>query len=529
MEPSLARIATIHDPLLDLQIDAALMSRDFRAFVDGAWDTVEPHTKLEAGPHVDAICLHLEAVAQTSAGVDVETPIRNLVITMPPRMLKSTLVSVLWPAWCWTWFPGMRFLTASYSADLAIRDAVRTRQLIQSDWYQARWGDQFSMSADSNLKSRYSNDHQGFRIATSVDGRATGDGGDVVIVDDPHNVREADSEANLEATRTWWNQTMSTRMNDPRRSAKVIVQQRVHERDLAGMVIEQGGYEHLNLPMEYEPPEGNDPKARTAMGWEDWRNEEGEFLVPERFGPKEKHEQLLRLGEYGYAGQYQQRPAPLEGGILKTSNWTYWSRQNRPECFLLPERFDWIAAFWDTSFKIGQQNDYSAGALWAGTENAFWLLDLWWEKATFPQLLAAIQSTYDTWSWLGYPPDEIVIEDKASGQSIIQSLMEQTTLPIFGYDPGRDDKVARVHAISGYHAAGRYRIPHPDEATFPILGKDGFLKEHSNFPNASHDDRVDTTTMMTFYKVINPPERTRVVRGYLGTAVASGGWSGRRR
>ena len=221
------------------------MQKSLRRFILGAWKVVEPATPFIPGFHLDAICDHLQAV---SAG-----EIRNLLINIPPRHMKSLAVCVFWPAWEWITFPHRRFLFASYAQSLSERDSVRCRRLIESPWYQQHWSDRFTLSSDQNTKLRYDNNFAGCRIATSVGGAATGEGGDYVIVDDPHNVVDRESETKRVEALTWWDETMSTRLNDPKKGSKVIVMQRIHERDLSGHVLAQGGYDHLYLPAEFEP------------------------------------------------------------------------------------------------------------------------------------------------------------------------------------------------------------------------------------------------------------------------------------
>ncbi|HZL37368.1 MAG TPA: phage terminase large subunit [Tepidisphaeraceae bacterium] len=291
---------------------AAAAEQNLRLFVRAAWKTVEPHTPFIPGWHLDAICDHLAAI---SAGT-----IRNLLINVPPRHMKSLAVGVFWPAWEWIAAPQRRWLFAAYGLSLSERDSLKCRRLIESPWYQSLWGDRFMLRIDQNTKLRYETDHAGHRIATSVGGAATGEGGDRVVVDDPHNVIERQSEAARLEALTWWDETMSTRLNDPKTAAKVIVMQRIHEKDLSGHVLEQGGYVHLCLPAEFELSR----RCITVLDWRDPRTNEGELLWPARLGEKEIADFKLRLGPEGYAGQFQQRPAPAGGGRFKADWFRYW-------------------------------------------------------------------------------------------------------------------------------------------------------------------------------------------------------------
>ena len=292
---------------------AALAQGSLRRFVSFAWHVLEPATPFVAGWHLDAICEHLEFVSTGE--------IRNLLINVPPRHMKSLAVCVFWPAWEWIMMPARRWLFASYAQSLSERDSLKCRRLIESPWYQEHWGNRFQLCGDQNTKLRYENDKTGHRIATSVGGAATGEGGDRVVVDDPHNVIDRESDAERCKTLIWWDETMSTRLNDPKNGAKVIVMQRIHEKDLSGHVLAQGGYDHLYLPAEFEPSR----RRVTRVPWADPREQESELLWPERIGAGEIAEFKVRLGPEGYAGQFQQRPAPAGGARFKAEWFRYYT------------------------------------------------------------------------------------------------------------------------------------------------------------------------------------------------------------
>jgi hypothetical protein len=299
-------------PYLRDEIDREMATRSLGEFVRQAWPVVEPSTPFVPGFHIDAIIEHLEAVTRGQ--------IRNLLINVPPRHMKSLLVSVFWPAWEWIRWPERRWLYSSYAASLSIRDSIKCRRLIESPWYQTRWGDRFTLTSDQNTKMRFDNGRSGYRIATSVGGTATGEGGDRVVCDDPHNVGEVESDSVRKGALEWWDVVMSTRVNDPKTSAKTVVMQRCHQLDLSGHLLEQGGYEHLCLPAEYEGP-----SRATSIGWCDPRTQQGELLWPDRFGPDEIASLKVSLGSYATAGQLQQRPSPAGGGMLKRHWFRFWA------------------------------------------------------------------------------------------------------------------------------------------------------------------------------------------------------------
>lgn len=306
-QPSSEEGSVVLDMLNNIElVHAELARRHLRSFVEYAWHVIEPENEFKANWHIDAVCDHLEAVKRGY--------IRNLVINIPPRMAKSITISVCFPVWDWIDTPHSRWLFSSYAQQLATRDAVKSRRIIQSPWYRKHFGHSFHLMFDQNAKTRYDNDKTGYRIATSVTGSATGEGGDYVIVDDPHNVAEVESETIRENTLIWWDEVMSTRLNDPESGKKIIIMQRSHQTDLAGHVLQQGGYEHLMLPMEFEP------KRKCfveATGFEDPRTEEGELLAPNRVGEAATKDLKRALGSYGTAGQLQQRPTSRGGNMIK--------------------------------------------------------------------------------------------------------------------------------------------------------------------------------------------------------------------
>jgi hypothetical protein len=236
-----------------LRLKAEKARRRLHEFVVQAWQVLEPETRLIEGVHLDAICEHLQAVT--------EGRLRNLIINVPPGHAKSLLTSVFWPAWTWIDHPESRWLFSSYREPLATRDSVKCRRLIESEWYQERWGDRYQFTGDQNQKQRFENDRTGYRVVVPMSS-GTGERGDYVVVDDPHSVDQAQSDAERTSAVDWWNGSMSTRLNDFATGHKVVIQQRLHEADLTGDLLARGGYELLCLPAEFEP----DRRCSTSIG-----------------------------------------------------------------------------------------------------------------------------------------------------------------------------------------------------------------------------------------------------------------------
>jgi len=234
---------------LELEREALRMDSEasLAVFMQEAWPLLEPGRQFAMNWHIDVICEHLEAVKNGE--------IRNLIINIPPRHTKSMLVSVMFPAWVWATEPHKCFLYGSYSPKLASRDSNKCRRLIKSPWYQHQWGTKdgnpwVQIKHDQDEKMRYENAQAGTRIATTPGGTGTGDGGDIIVVDDPHKVKGIESEVQRNSVIEWWDEEMSTRGNDSTTVAKVIIMQRVHHRDLSGHCLAKGNYEHLVIPQE---------------------------------------------------------------------------------------------------------------------------------------------------------------------------------------------------------------------------------------------------------------------------------------
>ncbi len=449
-----------------------------RSFVREAWHVTEPATAYMHNWHIDAICDHLQAVS--------EGHIKLLLINMPPRCMKSLCVSVFWPMWEWTTSPHVRWMFSSYALSLAIRDSLKCRRLIESDWYQQNWGHVFKLMKDQNLKSRFENDKRGYRLAVSVGSAATGEGGDRIVCDDPHNVVDAESDVIRQGTLDWWDTTMSSRLNNPATGAKVIVMQRVHQSDLSGHVIEKGGYTHLRLPAEYEPQ----LRCFTGFGDGDPRSEEGELLWKDRL-TKDVLDGLKRaLGALGYAGQFQQRPVPAGGGQFRKEWFRYFT--NNGEYYTLEADTGLKNIFTvncynlitvDVAISQKQTADYTVICVWAVTpEHELLLIDRIRARLNNPEQQKQIKLLYHR-----YNPDSIDIENIAYQLAIIQQLLEQG-LPVREYRPVKD-KVSRASTAAVFYEASR--VYHPKNASWLPEWEDELLL----FPLAAHDDQVDNASM----------------------------------
>lgn len=460
------------------------LSQDLSAYVKAGWNSVEPSTPYVHGFHIEAICEHLQALTKRI--------IRNLIITIPPRHSKSLLCSVFWPTWVWTHSPSFRFLCMSYGAHLSLRDALKSRRLIQSPWYQDRWSETFKLTGDQNAKMRFENDAMGYRVSSSVGGLGTGEGGDAIVVDDPINLDEVHSEVVREGVNEWWDQVMSTRLNDPKTGVRLIIMQRGHETDLAGHLLKKPGWEHLNLPAEFEMD-----RRKTSIGWSDPRTKKNELICPERFGPIEIEELKATLGPWGTAAQLQQRPSPAEGGIFKKDWFQLW-----PYDVKLPI-FDYLIQSYDTAFTEATHNDESACTVWGLFQHpklkktCVFLVDCWHERMEYPDLRKKVRE--DLRAKYGEKGEEkgvdlVLVEEKGSGITLLQDL-RMLGIPAYGYNPTRADKVVRAHAAAPFFFAKLvYLLESGKNKGHAVSWTEMFIHQMLTFPNADRDDLVDTAT-----------------------------------
>lgn len=473
-------------------IDRLNGEESFRAYVKMAWPILEPATPFISNWHIDCICDHLQAIS--------EAELKRLIINVPPGSMKSLLVSVLWPTWHWIRLPADRFLTASYTDVLSLRDALKSRRLTQSRWYQSLWGDRFKMTGDQNAKSRYENDKTGYRIATHVGG-ATGERAKIRILDDPHNIEEAESDTIRESVVTWVRTTWSERESDAKSGGDVVVMQRLHQRDVSGFLLEEvGGYTHVMIPMRYEPKRKFVTtiwQRDTGTAWVDPRTTEGQLLCPSRWDAEDVSLKEKRLGSYGAAGQLQQRPSPEHGGILKRHWFKYWQMpgQNLPPVSVkfpdgtyhdiqpvdLPYAFDKVVQSWDMTFKGTVGTDFVVGQQYGLKKADSFLADQVRDHMDFPQTVQAVRAFNVKHKKYG---GKKLIEDKANGPAIIATL--QREIPGIVPHPGNDDKIARAHAHAYVVEGGNFFVPHP--AIAPWV--EAFIEECIVYPNGTYDDQV---------------------------------------
>lgn len=477
-------------------------------FVKHAWRVIEPGQPYVHGWHIDFICAHLEAITD---GVELDSGelYNRLLVNVPPGTMKSLLIGVFWPAWEWgpRNMPHMRYVCAAHSQDLAIRDGLRMRRLVVSEWYQGHWGDRVVLTGDQNQKTKFENTATGFRQATAA-GSITGARGDRVIIDDPHSVDGANSDQQRQSTLTWFLEAVPTRVNNPDRSAIVVVMQRLHEEDVSGVILSKGlGYDHIMLPMRYDPARA----WPTKLGYADPREEDGELLFPDRFPLDVVERDERAMGPYATAGQFQQQPEPRGGGIIKDHWWQLWDKPEYPP-------IEFIVASLDTAYTTKAENDFSALTVWGvfsapsegqatrsvdrygrtvelrtsyqseslGPVPKVMLMYAWQVKLELHELAEKVAATCSRMR-----VDRLLIENKAAGHSVAQEIRRLFGAEAFAvqmYDPKTLDKTARLYSVQHIFAEGMVYAPDKDWA-------EQVIRQCSVFPKGKNDDLVDTVSM----------------------------------
>lgn len=458
----------------------ALLKQDFGAFLRKAFPAINGGDMLLWNWHLDAIAYRLDQVRKGNC--------RRLLVTMPPRNLKSIAISVAWVAWMLGRDPRRNFVCVSYSNELSSKHARDCLAIMQSGWYRELFPSTI-ISSKRSASGDFETTKGGGRLATSITGTLTGRGGDIIIIDDPIKPVDARSETNREAVNHWFRSTLSSRLDDKGSGSVIVVMQRLHQNDLPGMLIENGGWEQLSLPAiatnEEEVPLTRGRVRRRLIG---------DVLHPAREPLKVLEEQRLSMGSLDFAAQYQQEPVPATGNLIKAD----WLR-TYPADFE-PTRPGQIVQSWDTASKEGVQNDWSVCVTAHVLRNEVRILHVFRRRLAFPDLKRhAIRLARE------YNVDVLLIEDQASGTQLIQTLRREqpqgVPMPVARKPEG--DKISRMAGASGQIEGGQLLLP--EDASW--LAE--FKAELLGFPNARHDDQADATTQLLDWVLRNcRPETT---------------------
>lgn len=472
---------------LNDSLDKADSEESLRDFVGFAWPILEPKRTLVHGWHLDAICEHLEAVSKGQ--------IKRLLINVPPGCTKSLTTDVFWPAWEWGPFkrPDLRYVCASYSEALTIRDNRRTRNVLRSAWYQRLWSDSFYIVEDQDTKTKFENNETGFKIATSVGGLGTGERGDRFIIDDPHNILEAESDAKREAALLWFEEVVPTRLNEPENDAIIVIMQRVHDRDVSGVILKKElGYEHLCLPMEFDPEE----RCTTSIGFTDPRTDWNELICPERMSREVVEADKKAMTPYAVAAQFQQKPAPRGGGMFKRK----WFEDNIID--ELPNDIVASCRGWDLAASTTIRASYNSGCKMHRTsDNRFIIEDVARERKDAAGQEDLLKNTAAADGYLvkiSLPQDP-----GQAGKFQVKYYAKRLIGFVVVYSTESGDKATRAEPFASQAKAGNVYL---------LRGEwnEAFLKEISTFPASEFKDQVDSATR-TFKELI--PDAEELVPG----------------
>lgn len=472
---------------------ASLVRDSFPDFVKEFWGTIV-HEDLHFNWHMDFICRELqEAAERVFRG---EPKKFDYVINVPPGSSKSTISSQMFVAWVWTRMPTARFICTSYSHPIALKDSRFTRDIIQSELYQTCFPE-IQLREDQNTKGLFMNTLGGERFSAGMGGGVTGNHAHFLIVDDPINPEEAFSEAELKAANRWMEQTLPTRKVDKLVTPTILIQQRLHQADPSGEMVEKGqergGIRHICLPGEDSgrifPPE---LKAHYKDG----------LLDPVRLPAKVLEELKEILGEYGYAAQILQHPVPLGGGMFKVEELSL--RDVAPRMVRLVRSWD----------KAGSKDKgaYSAGVLCGvDKENYFWILDVVRGQWAAAEREKTIRQTaeLDCQEYGSGVEIFLEIEGGSGGKESYENTVRNLAgFKVFGKHP-TGDKEARAYAFAS-------QVGIKDNVR--VLNRDWtrkFIEELRFFPFGKYKDQTDAAAA-GYNRMARKPKRVGGIRSLAG-------------
>jgi predicted phage terminase large subunit-like protein len=451
----------------DLRTYSEALRENLSLFITRSFLHLRPGEQYLDNWHIDCIAEYLNACHKRQ--------IKRLIINMPPRSMKSITTSVAFPAWLMGNEPSTSIICASYAQNLSNQHSLDCRAIMESEWFKAAFP-LCRFSKDQNQKSEYMTTQRGIRFATSVGGSLTGKGGQYIIIDDPLNPTQAASVVERETANNWMSSTVPSRLNNQEEDVIIVNMQRLNEDDVTGnLLAKNNGWEHLCLPAK------NDRRKIIQLNGFKKIFEDQELLHPERLSQKVLDSLEHDLGSIDYAGQYLQAPVPRGGGILQTGWWKEWDSDFLPSC-------DYTIQVYDTAFKTDVMNDFTARTTWGiftynNQKPNIILLEAMNKRLTLPELREeAIESYYD------FDPDIVLIEDKGSGTSLIQEL-KRLGIRLKAVPRGKgDDKISRAHIASVMLEQGVVWYPKNKAWATEVI------RQCASFPNAKHDDLVDTVT-----------------------------------
>jgi len=465
----------IFPPTLKADIDPELSERSLYHFVRTSWPVVHATEPFVPNWHIQAITDHLSAV--------VRGEINNLLIEVAPRMTKSVPTSICLVPWTWLQDPSFTFIYVSFAIHLASDHSTKARRIIESTWYQHYWSDRYKLAYDQNAKLKFQNDHTGSREAFGMGG-VTGAGAKCVIVDDPSDTKDWTSPIKMKSTVDTYDASIHKRVNNPNDPRRIVIMQRISDKDLAAHLHRQGDWEVITIPMEYDPKRSK----VSSIGWKDPRRIPGELLCPNRFDRNEADKERQRTPRI-YSAQYQQAPAADEGAIFKRQNWRHYADEPRDAV----KRMSVVIQSWDlTTGGVDPGTSKACGQVWgkmAGSENIY-LLDRILGYMDMQQTLDAIRAMSIRWP----EARAKVVENKAAGPAVI-ALLKNEIAGIIPWPPHGEkmsDKITRAYAIQPFQEGRNLIVPNQSWV-------EEFIELCAAFPEGEFDDDIDAMTQAILY------------------------------
>jgi predicted phage terminase large subunit-like protein len=466
------------------------LAEDFGRFVQKAWPHLNPTRPLIWSAYYEYLCEVLTLVKRRQW--------LRLIINVPPRTLKSTITTILFPIWVWLTEPAHNFITASYSLDLSTEHSVMRRNLLRSFWFKKLFSHRFQLTGDRNQLSNFSNNKLGRMIATSVGATTMGRGCDTAILDDPVSTDQVLSEAERSKANRWIDSTLRSRLNDPSNGAIILVMQRLHEMDPTGYLLEQepGLWHHVRLPLVAE----EDEIIVCPISGRVIERKAGEILMPERFTLAVVEQ--LRGRNLVFAGQYQQRPAPLDGNIVKRNEVRYYGGidpiTGQPDA-TLPTQFDMKIISVDCAFKDHSASDFVAICVIGVKGRTRYILNIVNKHLDAAATEAEIRRQRD----VHRPVRAILVEDKANGPAVIERLKHD--IPgVIGIAP-QGGKIARLNAAAPEWQAGDWFVDRR------AAWSHAFIEQLITFPAGRHDDMVDSVTQASSWLLRHRDNEVRII------------------
>lgn len=456
--------------------ERSLGIKSFYEFVRMAWPHVPGESRYEDTRLHEVLCNVLQQFTEGTLRNEHGVEVRNILINVPPGLGKSIIVGVLYPAWDWIQNEKKHndYLCVSFDLELMWRDSGRCAELIDSAWFQARWGDRLSRrqsKAGTDRIGNWSTNKFGMRVSASIGGKVTGKHPDRVIIDDPTKPIDA-TDIELKRSRAFWSGTLASRAKDKREVKRICIMQRIAEDDLSGLLEDIGWYV-VRIPFVYD---------QSVATHHDWRTVEGECIDPVRY-PPEIVEEIKRDAEADggdvWDTQWQQKPASREGNIFKVD----WFQLYDPSALPPPEQIDAACISFDLNFKGDRQSkksDYVSGQAWCRVKQNYYLLWRVYGRFSFVQTLDVFRSLCERYPWILAK----LVEDKANGPALEDTLCEE--IPgIELVDPGGVSKVARAYSVTPLMRGMRVFFPY----NMPELN--AFQNNLKRFPKLKNDDDID--------------------------------------